>query len=726
MKKIILSFCFILVFTNIIFAELYKIQFKYYNANVSSVNLAGTFNNWSKTNNPFRKTGNNLWICEIELAPGDYEYKFVLNGQYWLNDPRNPRITGEHENSILTFYEYNDIEKNFPIQLKNYRFEILNNNYSNVFIAGEFSNWNPNIHFLHYNRNENYWFGEYHILPVSSDIHIISNNEWNAPNLRGDPRNFFFYPVKEKDNNISVIGNNIRYTDDDNFSISAKINIHDKSLFNKSNFKLVSYLNNIKITHKLNENSGILNISGGGLKPGLNTIAIYGLKNNHPILSEFVYIIKPGQIPLEKYSRITRRKTYDFRDAILYQVIVPKFYDSNNDGIGDLNGLIQKFPYLKDLGINWIYTLPIFKSPSLHGYHTTDYFTIDEKYGTIETFKKYIKEAHNNGFKVMLDYVINHTSADHPLFIEAFKKPTSEFRDWFQWKNQNTWKGFEGYNNSMPALNFNNQSVENYGLNIALYWQSLGVDGFRCDVAHSVPRTFWRKWARQLKRNNPNMLLLPEFNEPYFDMYYDFELTKIFDVFNGGNVNMLDGILRTSDGMGKIPKRFLSYHDQNRLQSILGGNIEKNKLSATALLTAPGIPLIYYGQEIGMEGTMHNNTNRQFMDWNFGNQDLYKHYRKLIHIRNKYDSLRYGTAQKLRIRNGNRIFSFVRKYRNELIVVVMNFNNYHQTAEIVLNERRLERKESSSLIDANTRYSFNDNILRINLKPYEGAVILAE
>ncbi len=409
------------------------------------------------------------------------------------------------------------------------------------------------------------------------------------------------------------------------------------------------------------------------------------------------------------------------KHAIIYQIMVPKFCDSDNDGFGDFEGIINKLPYLKQLGINWIYLLPIFKSPSQHGYHTTDYFTIDEKYGDIEDFKKLINACHNFGIKIMLDYVFNHSSADHPLFRISYKNKNSIFRQWFKWSDANNWMGFGGINSSMPCWNFDNREVVDYAINTAKYWQSFGIDGFRCDVAHNVPDVFWKEWSDALKQVNPDILLFPEFNEPYFDLYYDGSILKIIDVINGSSVFNLDQLLITEDEEGKIPVRFLNYHDKDRVLSFL--DAQKNKLAATLMMTVPGVPMIYYGEEIGMSGKMSNNTNRQMMDWEFGDNNVADYYRKLINLRASYISFREGEIIKLGKISDDRIYAYIRRFENENILVVLNLDNFSKKINVDFSKLNDNFYSGKELFPQQQMYQVLKNKIKIQLNSFEGKII---
>ena len=196
-----------------------------------------------------------------------------------------------------------------------------------------------------------------------------------------------------------------------------------------------------------------------------------------------------------------------WNDTVFYEVFVRSFYDSDGDGVGDINGLIERLDYLNDgdptttddLGITGIWLMPIMESPSYHGYDVVDYYKVDEEYGTEEDFKRLMAEADKRGIKVIVDLVLNHTSAQHPWFTEARADESGENRDWYVWEEENPgWRGPEGQQvwhgsptgyyygvfwDQMPDLNLTNEQTTAEMQDIARYWiEDMGVDGFRLDA----------------------------------------------------------------------------------------------------------------------------------------------------------------------------------------------------------------------------------------------------
>ena len=198
------------------------------------------------------------------------------------------------------------------------------------------------------------------------------------------------------------------------------------------------------------------------------------------------------------------RHWYD--QAIIYQIYPKSFQDSNNDGIGDLNGIRKRIPYLKELGINAVWLNPIFVSPQVdNGYDVSNYFAIDPKMGTMEDMDNLIKEMHEAGIHVIMDFVLNHTSDQHPWFQDAIKNPESIYRDYYIFAGENNqrpnnWGSFFGgsvwekdpagtgqfyfhlFDKRMPDLNWKNPEVRHAMIEIAKYWLEKGIDGLRLDA----------------------------------------------------------------------------------------------------------------------------------------------------------------------------------------------------------------------------------------------------
>ena len=355
-----------------------------------------------------------------------------------------------------------------------------------------------------------------------------------------------------------------------------------------------------------------------------------------------------------------------WNDTVFYEIFVRSFYDSDGDGIGDFNGIVEKLDYLNDgdpqtttdLGITGIWLMPINPAASYHGYDPTDYYAVNPDYGTMEDFSRLLQECHKRGIRVIIDMVYNHTSNKHPWFIESRDQPDSTKRDWYIWSDSNP--GYQGpwgeqvwyptvtgyyyaiFWIGQPDLNYTNQAVSDEMYNVARYWlQDVGVDGFRLDAVRyliedgkdqqDTPETlaWWADFHTFYKGINPDAMTVGEvyttnyvvesyLNANDFDQAFDFDLaSQILNNIDGRNAVNLNASVKSSFQL--FPKgeyaTFLSNHDQERVMSFFSGDVIKAKLAASVLFTSPGTPFVYYGEEIGMTGTKPDERIRTPMLW---------------------------------------------------------------------------------------------------------------
>ncbi|MGB8212179.1 MAG: alpha-amylase family glycosyl hydrolase [Anaerolineales bacterium] len=344
---------------------------------------------------------------------------------------------------------------------------------------------------------------------------------------------------------------------------------------------------------------------------------------------------------------------------MFYEIFVRSFYDSNGDGIGDLNGIIQKLDYLKDMGITALWLMPIYPSPSYHGYDVTDYFNVNAQYGTLDDLKNLLAEAHKRGMHVILDLELNHTSNQNPWFINS-KDKDSPNRDWYVWSDTNpgylgplgvAWfPGNQGYyygifGANMPDLNYRNPAVTAEMEKVVAYWlKDVGVDGFRLDAINylveegqkQVNTQSTHDWLKGFyttyKADNPNAYTVGEvfgsdatlaasYTGNQMDMVFNFEMASGFiDSANGQTNSAIDSALTfAKQAMSDWQfATFLTNHDQARTMTVLNSSLDKAKMAAFLLLTSPGTPFIYYGEEIGMEGDKPDPDIRRPMQWAAG------------------------------------------------------------------------------------------------------------
>ena len=436
-----------------------------------------------------------------------------------------------------------------------------------------------------------------------------------------------------------------------------------------------------------------------------------------------------------------------WNDAVFYEIFVRSFRDSDGDGIGDFNGITEKLDYLQALGIQGLWLMPINPSPSYHGYDGTNYFAVNADYGTMDDFKHLLEEAHKRDIKIIIDLVMNHTSAKHPWFQGALT-PGSEYRDWYKWSDadpgtRGPWGAQAWYPASngqyyyaifwdqMPDLNYDTPAVRDEIKKITSFWlDGVGIDGFRLDAVRYMVEgqqladsptnhQFLEEWGTYYRTINPQAFTVGEAwtdnanvkkytnTDKELSSAFNFDLSAaILKALNESNNSTLRFVLQTTlrDFPQQDNSNFLTNHDMARVTNQLGADSEnKAKVAAGILLTAPGIPFMYYGEEIGMSGTKPDELIRTPMQWsgaqgagftqatpwepvnpdfpilNVENQNgvetsLLEHYRKLIQLRNAHPALRVGETF-VAESNSNKLISYLRVSDNETLLIVINIDD---------------------------------------------------
>ena len=500
-----------------------------------------------------------------------------------------------------------------------------------------------------------------------------------------------------------------------------------------------------------------------------------------------------------------------WNDAVFYEIFVRSFYDSDGDGIGDIQGIIEKLDYLNDgnpntssdLGVTALWLMPIFPSPSYHGYDVTDYRGIHPDYGNMDDFRALVNAAHSRGIKVIIDFVGNHTSDQHPWFTSSANN--NDKRDWYIWRSsapdyngpwgQTVWHERNNayyygiFWGGMPDLNYNNQEVTNEIKNTVRFWkEDIGVDGFRIDaVKHWIENgsnqentaqtlSWWRDFYVFQKSIDAGLMTVGEAwtstqnIAPYTDNRLDYCFE--FDLANA----ILDGIINQS-GAGITNKMneilsaypegqygtFLTNHDQDRSFNRLGQSPARAKLAASILLSLPGVPYLYYGEEVGMLGQKPDENIRRPMQWsseanagfsnqtpwhpintNFANanvadqsQDqnsLWRHYQKWISTRNNTAALRKGTYTAVNA-GSTTVFAFLRVLDNETPVLALHNLSTQNREELNLSAtqsdldpgsyslRSLEDDSELGTLTVESNGSFSINLTELDLQGQQSLLI---
>ena len=496
-----------------------------------------------------------------------------------------------------------------------------------------------------------------------------------------------------------------------------------------------------------------------------------------------------------------------YKDAIIYQLHVRSFYDSNGDGIGDFRGLIQKLDYIQSLGVNTIWLLPFYPSPLKDGgYDIADFTGIHPSYGTLSDFKRFVKEAHARGLRVITELVLNHTSSEHKWFQRARKaKPGSVSRDYYVWSDNPDkyadariiFQDFEVSNwtydhvagayywhrfySHQPDLNFENPRVQQEIFKVLDFWFSLGVDGFRLDAVpylfeaegtncENLPEThaYLKKLRQYVDSRYTDRLLLAEANQwpddasAYFgdgdECHMAFHFPVMPRLYMALRMEDRFPVVDILEQTPQIPDNcqwaiFLRNHDEltlemvsdeerdymyrafasdprkrinvgirRRLFPLFGGDERSIELLNMLLLSLPGTPVIYYGDEIGMGDNYYLGDRdgvRTPMQWSpdknagFSQTDPQRlflplvidpdyHYtsvnvenqeknpssflwwqRRVIAKRTQYKAFGRGTIRFVHTSNP-KILAFIRQYEDETMLVIVNLSRYSQHVELDL------------------------------------------
>jgi glycosidase len=468
----------------------------------------------------------------------------------------------------------------------------------------------------------------------------------------------------------------------------------------------------------------------------------------------------PAQEISPPTSKATDLEPGWWNETVFYEIFVRSYKDSDGDGIGDFNGITEMLDYLNDgdpstsddLGITGIWLMPSTESPSYHGYDVVDYYKVEQDYGTKEDFLRLVEEAHKRGIQVIVDLVLNHTSTENPWF-EASDSGDPEYRDWYIWSKDNPgylgpwgeqvwYQGQEGYYyavfwSGMPDLNLTNPEVTDEIYDITSYWLTeMNVDGFRLDAI----RHFVENGAAQ-ENTADTHLWLQGFHDYYksidqevftvgeawtdtakvveyigdeVDIAFEFDLASSFMTAAYGPIaSAATNQLKIT--LENYPENqygtFLTNHDQNRVMSVLGGDAQKASLAAVMMLTSPGVPFIYYGEEIGMTGKKPDEDIRLPMQWrgdepgagftsgtpwrsiaaNYPEANvltessqpdsLLNLYRSLIHLRNDHAALQSGKTLILDA-GTQRMYAILRYDETEGFLVLVNVHPRDLTSKL--------------------------------------------
>ena len=472
-----------------------------------------------------------------------------------------------------------------------------------------------------------------------------------------------------------------------------------------------------------------------------------------------------GKSGFFQYSLITEDDLLDkpewLDEAVVYQIF-PERFNNGNDELdpdnlkkwgelpkrdsffgGDLQGIYEKLDYLEDLGVNTIYLTPIFESLSNHKYNIDDYLKIDEHFGDEEIFEKLVNKAHDKDMKIILDAVFNHSGFNFFAFEDLRKNgEDSKYKNWYiydslplQTEIPVNYETFARNIPNLPKLNTANKEVQDYLLKVTEYWmKNFDIDGWRLDVADEVDPSFWRRFRKKVKSLDKDAYIIGEvwhsgmkwLQGNQFDAIMNYSFTEA----------VIDFIARDKIGPSEFDNRLtinrMNYREDiaNSLLNLLDShdtprilrhcNEDKNKMKLAVLIqmTYPGVPMILYGDELGLTGG-DDPDSRRCMPWNNDQADynLRDFYKSLIKIRKNNEILQKGDFETFVIEEAKNIYSFKRILDSEEIIVIINNNPEKREFSF--------QSQKNKFVDllTNKEYKENKEKIKLNLNPYQGVIL---
>ncbi len=507
-----------------------------------------------------------------------------------------------------------------------------------------------------------------------------------------------------------------------------------------------------------------------------------------------------------------------YSTGVFCELLVRSYKDTNADKNGDFKGLTSKLDYIKDLGISGLWLMPITDSfERTNNYDPINFTDVDPTYGTLADFKELLSEAHKRDIKIIIDFVVNHTSDQHPYFKDAVKDKKSKYRNWYvfsdtqpsgdwkkYWNKTDTGWYYAYFVKNKPDLNYKNPEVVAYMKSVVKFWLDMGVDGFRFDAVtllvengdgklknQAENSVIYRDLRKYIDENykSRDIFTVCESEPPYNlylgkgnDMFnasfqFKFNGTLIRTVknqtpFTDNGVNMIESIpkqnsleLKLADGA--FYATLLSNHDSYagyRPYRQFDGDIGKTKLAGALYLTLPGIPFVYYGEELGLDTYTSSKSDkwlRNCMIWdetaNFGFTDaknawnminandeeqnklmnaaaqakdpgsILNHYKKIINIRKNNKALSLGDFEAVDSKN-NLVNSYLRILGNEVVLVINNFSEKSQNASIDLKSTSItEKSKFTDLTQSNLKIDLKKSVIKLTkINPFSTVILKLE
>ena len=438
------------------------------------------------------------------------------------------------------------------------------------------------------------------------------------------------------------------------------------------------------------------------------------------------------------------------RDAVIYHIFLDRFYPG--DGVpwkkptnlsgffgGTLRGAIQKLDYIQSLGCNAIWLSPLFSSPSHHGYDATDYYTVEPRFGTNADLKELIEKAHQRGIRVILDFVANHWSNQHPTFQAAQRDENSEYRAWYTWQRwPDEYTSFFGVK-GMPQLNLKHKPASDYLLACAQHWLEIGVDGYRLDYAPGPPHSFWADFRQACKKINPDVFLFGEVVRhsegiaayiPHFDGCLDFLLADALRrtfVLETSTLLEFEAFLTAHEAY--FPKdfslpAFLDNHDMTRILYLAGEDKAKVRLAALVLFTLSAPPVIYNSTEVGVS---QRNPLGRFeearlpMLWG-DEQDkgLLAYFQRLGTLRKQFPVFASGKRVVVHLNVQKGTYAYLHTLEAHSVLIALNTSRHSQTIDVPISSFQTSAEDQFN----GNQVTVSADSVRVSFPAQSGAFIV--
>lgn len=452
-------------------------------------------------------------------------------------------------------------------------------------------------------------------------------------------------------------------------------------------------------------------------------------------------------------------------DAVVYHIFPERFRngDPSNDPRdvrpwgerpsggsyhgGDLRGITESLGHLADLGVTALYLNPIHPGGSNHKYNPSDYFTVASHFGTLDDFRALVQAAHARKMKVILDGVFHHTGEQFAGFQDAVARgPASPYWTWYTFHghpvrmdppNYETWSGHHG----QPKLNYANPEVRAFVKRVALHWiQELGVDGWRLDVAESVPHDFWVEFREAVKAAAPDAVILGEIwpdaqrwlGGDQFDSVTNYPLwNTLRDVIatrSAGPQALLDRF-RQQQELYRAPVvaslfNLAGSHDTDRFVTLCGGDVARSRLAYALLFTIPGAPMIYYGDEVGLEGSKDPD-NRRCFPWDEleARGETLAWFKRLGQVRREVPELRRGRLEPWPLLGDGRVLCYRRTLGDASTLVVLNLSDAPQEVELQASRARWGNGRVVQELLGQRKLRVAGSRVRLPLRPWEAMIL---